>query len=100
MNPLYCKGPAHDHEYPAPILGHADHPEHVHVLCNICARAAREAQAKDGNKLPLHQYAKISAPQAKARLEAGEKPDSSPPLSELPPPPPPPKIGPLARLQS
>jgi len=99
MNPFYCNGPAHDSAYPAPILGHADHPEYVYVLCSVCAKAAREAQAKDLNKRALHQYIRSSAPVARAKLEAGEKPDSSPPLSELPPPPPPPKIGPLARLQ-
>jgi len=99
MKPFYCEGSAHDSAYPAPILGHADHPEHVHVLCSVCAQAAREAQAKDLNKRGLHQYMRLSAPTARARLVAGEKPDISPPLNELPPPPPPPKIGPLARLQ-
>jgi len=99
MKPFYCNGPAHDSAYPAPILGRADHPEYVHVLCNICSKAAREAQTKDLNKRALHQYIRSSAPIARARLEAGEIPDTSPPLSELPPPPPPPKIGPLAPLQ-
>jgi hypothetical protein len=96
MKPFYCEGPAHDSSYPTPILGHADNPEYVHVLCSVCAKAAREAQAKN-NTRQLRQYVKLSAPAARARLVAGEKPDESP-LSELPPPPPP-KIGPLARLQ-
>jgi len=95
MNPFHCEGPAHDNAYPAPVLGYADHPEHIHVLCNICAQAAREAQTKD-NTISLHQYVAISAPAARAKLEAGKIPHMAPPLSELPPPPPPPKKGPLA----
>jgi len=98
MNSFYCEGSAHDDIYPAPILGYADHPEYVHILCNVCAKAARETQAKN-NKISLHQFITISAATARARLKSGEKPDASPPLSELPPPPPPPKIGPLAPLQ-
>jgi hypothetical protein len=98
MKPFYCEGPAHDDAFPAPILGHAEHPEHVHVLCRVCAQAAREAQSKD-NTISLHQYVGVSVAKARARLEAGEIPDTSPPLSELPPPPPHPKMGPLADLQ-
>jgi hypothetical protein len=98
MNPFYCEGPAHDDTYPAPILGYADHPEHVHAVCNVCGRAAREAQAKD-NTISLRQYLAISVAAARAKLEAGEIPHEAPPLTELDPPPPPPKIGPLATRQ-
>jgi len=97
VNPFYCEGPAHDNTYSAPVLGYADHPEHVHVLCSVCALAAREAQAEDGNTRPLHQYITIGATTARSRLEAGEKPDESPPLNELPAPPAP-KKGPLAAI--
>jgi len=84
MNPFYCEGLAHDNAYPAPVLGYADHPERVHALCNVCAKAAREAQAKDNSK-PLHQYIGVSAATAKSRLEAGETPQKSRELSDLEP---------------
>jgi len=85
MRPFYCEGPAHDATFPAPVLGYADNPEHVHALCSVCGPSAREAQSSNP-RIPLGQFAALSKSAARAKLEAGHVPLASPPLPDLPTP--------------
>lgn len=91
MNPFYCEGPVHNSTYPAPLLGQADHPEHVHCLCRYCGPAVREAQSNIP-QVPLTQFILRSVPQARAALEVAAKngPPGSPvsPVSPVSPQPP------------